>query len=73
MAGGDCFPWKDYQQVCLGWLGWHPEAFWRATTWDVMRAWEGHARSKGIGLPGESVLTQDDVTELRRMIEEDHG
>jgi hypothetical protein len=37
-----------------------------------MRAWEGYAKSKGIGGQAESSLTEDDVIELRRMIDE-HG
>jgi hypothetical protein len=65
------FPWQAYQEVCLGVLQWPPDAFWRATTWDVLRAWEGYAKSKGISLNGNSTLTADDVTELKRMIEED--
>jgi hypothetical protein len=65
------FPWKEYQEICLGVLRWPPDSFWRATTWDVMRAWHGYARSKGISLHGNTKLTEDDVIELRRMIEED--
>lgn len=29
-------------------LRWGPQEFWASNVWEVMEAWEGYARSKGI-------------------------
>ena len=66
------FPWQTYQEVCLGALRWPPPAFWQATTWDVMRAWEGYAASKGIKKQFDPALypTEEERAELHRRIRE---
>lgn len=50
-------------------LRWGPSDFWASNVWEVVEAWEGYARSKGIKENPKSSLTADDVTELRRMLD----
>jgi hypothetical protein len=47
---------------------WTPAAFWSATTWDVSRAWDGYARSKGIET--DTRLTKEDIEELKQWMSE---
>lgn len=66
------FPWKTYQEVCLGALRWQPSEFWKATTWDVVRAFDGYAAAKGIKKPHDERLypTKEEREELHRRIRE---
>ncbi len=52
-------------------LRWSPPDFWASNVWEVVEAWEGYAKSTGIKDNPKSALTEDDVIELRRMIEDD--
>lgn len=53
-------------------MRWRPEEFWSSNVPEAMDAWEGYARAAGLRKRGGSQLTEADVTDLRRMIEE-HG
>ena len=50
-------------------LHWTPQAFWSASVYDVIDAYDGYALANGI--KKKSSLTDDDITELRKMIDED--
>ncbi|MBP3955390.1 hypothetical protein J8F10_08865 [Gemmata sp. G18] len=52
-------------------LRWPPDAFWRATTWDVMRAQAGYLASKGVKREGggKAGLTGEDVKSLKSFME----
>lgn len=52
-------------------LGWPPETFWKATTWDVMRAQAGFLASKGV--KPDSGLDQEDIRELQKWMDEVEG
>lgn len=45
--GSPKFPWQDYREIALGWLGWPPSEFWGATVCDLIDAWEGHCVASG--------------------------
>lgn len=69
------FPWKTYQEVCLGGLGWQPSEFWKATTWDVMRACEGKAAANGTKKAKRKFRppSKEEREELHRKIREREG
>lgn len=66
------FPWRQYQETCLGALGWPPSEFWRATVWDVMRACEGKAVASGAKkrFDPRHYPTREERDELHRRIRE---
>ena len=53
-------------------LRWSPTDFWKATTWDVMRAQAGYLMSKGIKTgdkPAQKSLGKEDVKRLKAFME----
>lgn len=54
--------------VACGVLGWPPEVFWHATPFDVLDAWHGFARFHG--LQPSNDLTENDVRDLRKLLDE---
>jgi hypothetical protein len=47
----------------LGILGWSPDTFWRATSYEYTAAMRGHMASKGADLEGN--MTRDEFLELK--------
>jgi hypothetical protein len=53
-------------------LRWSPPDFWKATTWDVMRAQAGYLASKGVkagNKPAQRKLSKEDVKRLTAFME----
>ncbi len=65
------FPWAQYQQFCLGGLGWSPTDFWKATTWEVIRAYDGYALVNGITKQANKHLAPslEEFEELKRNLD----
>jgi Phage tail assembly chaperone protein, TAC len=59
---------KTAMGSACGVLGWHPDAFWRATPFDVLCAWQGFERFHG--LTASDDLTEHDVRDLRTLLSE---
>jgi Phage tail assembly chaperone protein, TAC len=55
-----------------GVLGWSPDAFWQATPFDLLYAWNGFETFHG--LTHSDDLTEHDVRDLRSLLnEKKHG
>jgi hypothetical protein len=52
-------------------LLWSPADFWAANVWDVTDAYDGWAQANGVAKDTQSKLSEDDVQELRTLIEEE--
>lgn len=69
------FPWRDYQQFCLGVLRWSPSDFWASNVWEIHEAWTGYAKSKGIiKSPKTGVFPDEESRQaLRARLERERG
>ncbi|UXU00648.1 phage tail assembly chaperone [Agrobacterium tumefaciens] len=61
----DPFPWRDWQKVAFGGLGWTPAVFWASTLTEFTLAAKGKAEANGVKKT-VAPPSQDEVDELVR-------
>ncbi|MCW8283943.1 phage tail assembly chaperone [Agrobacterium sp. InxBP2] len=59
----DPFPWRYWQKVAFGGLGWTPSVFWASTLTEFTLAAKGKAEANGVKKT-VSPPSQDEVDEL---------
>ncbi len=59
---------KNAMGAACGVMGWPPDAFWHATPFDFLNAWQGFEHFHGLKPVND--LTHDDVQNLRNLLNE---
>lgn len=51
--------------MCCGWLRWTPDAFWRATLFEIFSAVDGYIEAHSPAKP--DIMSRDELEELKEL------
>ena len=59
-------PWRRWQEIAFGVLGWKPQEYWQSTLTEFFAAYDGWAEANGVKKAKGSKLTKEEQAEVRR-------